>query len=58
MAVSRAVAVAAVVVVEAGGGGEVRRVGLSGGEGANISLGGGGPMRIWPSVSVPAPQER
>jgi hypothetical protein len=40
------VAIAGVVVVEAGGGGEVRRVGSSGGEGANISLGGGGAIMI------------
>jgi hypothetical protein len=33
-------------VVEAGGGGEVRRVGSSGGEGAKISLGGGGAIMI------------
>jgi hypothetical protein len=43
---SRAVAIAGVVVVEAGGGGEVRRVGSSGGEGAKISLGGGGAIMI------------
>jgi hypothetical protein len=37
---------AGVVVVEAAGGGEVRRVGSSGGEGAKISLGGGGAIMI------------
>lgn len=45
-AMSLAVAMAGVVVVEAGGGGDVSRVGLSGGEGAKISLGGGGATRI------------
>ena len=33
------------------GGGEVRRAGSSGGEGANISLGGGGATTIYCSVS-------
>jgi hypothetical protein len=46
LAISLAVAVAAVAVVEATGGGEVSRVGLSGGEGAKISLGDGGEIRI------------
>jgi len=45
------VAVAGVVPIEARGGGEVRRVGSSGGEGANISLGGGGATTIYCSVS-------
>ena len=39
-------AIAGVVVVDAGGGGEVSRVGLRGGDGANISLGGGGATKI------------
>lgn len=47
-AISLAVAMAGVVVVDAGGGGEVSRVGFRGGEGAKISLGGGGATRIYP----------
>lgn len=43
-------AIAGVVVVDAGGGGEVRRVGSSGGEGANISLEGGGAIMIYRSA--------
>lgn len=51
-AISRAVAIAGVVVVDAGGGGEVRRVGFSGGDGAKISLGGGGATRIYVNSSA------
>lgn len=40
-------AVAAVVVVLATGGGEVSRDGFRGGEGEKISAGGGGLIRIW-----------
>ena len=38
---------AAVVVVDAAGGGEVSLVGLSGGEGEKSSDGGGGEIKIW-----------
>lgn len=44
---SLANAVAGVVLVRGPGGGEVNRAGLSGGEGAKSSEGGGGEMRIW-----------
>jgi hypothetical protein len=47
LARSLAVAVAGVVPIEGRGGGEVRRVGSSGGDGAKISLGGGGATTIW-----------
>ena len=40
-------AVAGVVVKLGPGGGEVRRVGWVGGDGANISFGGGGFTRIY-----------
>jgi hypothetical protein len=45
--ISRARAVAGVVVSEGPGGGEVSLVGWVGGDGENISSGGGGDMRIW-----------